>query len=138
MQITTRGDEGQVRKAGIPGKLHRLRVMHALDGEAERIAAILHDVLEDSDVTEDELRESGCSDSVLTALAHLARLADESYRAFMQRAARHPIARRVKLADLHDNSDITRVSRPSERDLRRAAKYRKYRKAIAELESLDS
>jgi len=132
IQIAARAHEGQVDKAGAPYILHPLRVMLSVEGEEQRIAAILHDVLEDTSVTEQDLRAEGYSDSVLAALAHLTRLPTESYEEFIDRACQHPIARSVKLADLYDNSDITRLPEPTERDYKR---LRKYQNAIARIES---
>lgn len=116
---------GQVDKAGAPYILHSLRVMLAVASTEERIAAVLHDVVEDCGVTFDQLRAEGFSEAVVTAIASLTRDEAESYEAFIERAACDPIARAVKLADLHDNMDLTRIANPTERDHERIAKYRR-------------
>ena len=83
--------------------------MLRLATETERVVAILHDVVEDSAVTLDDLRAEGFSTEVVEAIDHVTRRADESYEAFIERIAPHPLARRVKLADLEDNMDMTRL-----------------------------
>jgi (p)ppGpp synthase/HD superfamily hydrolase len=98
----------------------------------ERIVAVLHDVVEDcTGWTFDRLRDEGFSDTVLAALDTVTKREGESYDDFVRRAAANPIGRAVKLADLHDNSDLTRIAEPTERDFERIEKYRK---AIAAIE----
>ena len=95
----------------------------------ERIVAVLRDVCEDCpEWTFDRLRDEGFSDTVITALASVTKRDDEDYEAFVRRAAANPIGRRVKLADLGDNSDLSRMAAPTERDF---ARIEKYRRAIA-------
>lgn len=97
---------GQLDKAGLPYILHPLRVMHAVwDGRSENVemvAAVLHDVLEDTDVDEVALRIK-FSDEVCNAVVALTRNEGESYREYVKRCALNPIARKVKLADIADN-----------------------------------
>ena len=136
--IAARVHEGQVDKAGQPYILHPLRVMLRLSSDEERIVAVLHDVVEDSDVTFEELAREGFSDRVLTALEGVTKRPEEGgdagYEAFVKQAAKNPLARRVKIADLLDNMDLTRLSELSERDFRRLDRYMK---ALRYLESLD-
>lgn len=118
--------KGQLDKAGKPYILHPLRVMFRLSGETEQIVGILHDVVEDSDITLDDLRRMGYSDEVVTALDHVTRRDSETYDEFVQRSRQHPVARRVKLADLEDNMDMRRLSAsPTRQDLQRVARYRR-------------
>jgi (p)ppGpp synthase/HD superfamily hydrolase len=121
--IAVEAHRGQTDKAGQPYIMHPLRMMLRLDGEAERIVAVLHDVLEDTKVTAAHLRREGFSDEILDALACVTKRKGEKYQGFMARAARNPIARRVKLADLEDNMDVRRLKRVSERDRKRLSKY---------------
>jgi (p)ppGpp synthase/HD superfamily hydrolase len=122
---------GQVDKAGAPYILHPLRVMLSVHSTEQRIAAVLHDVVEDCRITFDQLRNEGFSEVVVTAIAALTRREGESYEVFVERAARNPIAHAVKLADLRDNMDLTRIASPSEHDHERLAKYQR---AVAILE----
>jgi len=114
---------GQVDKAGEPYILHPLRVMLLVSGETARIVAVLHDVVEDTPVTLEQLRESGYSAEVIDAVDALTRRDGEDYFAFVERAGRNQIARAVKLADLADNMDMTRIASPSTRDTERLARY---------------
>ncbi len=114
---------GKLDKVGQPYILHPLRVMFRCEGEIERIVAVLHDVIEDTEVTLDDLRREGFSDEVLTALECVTKRQGESYEQFVERAAANLIARRVKLADLEDNMDIRRLLSITEEDRARLAKY---------------
>jgi hypothetical protein len=118
----------QTDKAGEPYILHPLRVMFRLSSENERIVGVLHDVVEDSEVSFNDLGNIGFSDAVVDALKAVTKLpaeegSDEGYQAFVKRAGANPIARRVKIADLMDNLDVTRLEEISEKDSRRISKY---------------
>ena len=122
--LAAQSHRGQVDKAGAPYILHPLRVLLRQKDEAGRIAAVLHDVLEDAGITIEFLRERGYSEEVLRALDALTRRAGESYAEFIERAAGNPLARRVKLADLADNMDASRLPDVTEKDRERLARYR--------------
>lgn len=125
ISIAARAHEGQVDKGGAPYILHPLKVMLRLAHDEERIVAVLHDVVEDTATTLADLRDEGFSDAVLGAIDALTKREGETYQVFIERAARDPIARRVKLADLAENSDLSRISEPNQKDLDRIEKYRK-------------
>jgi hypothetical protein len=91
--------------------------------ESEQIVAVLHDVIEDTHITMDDLRAYGFSEPVLAALDAVTRRDGESYEAFIQRAKADPIGRRVKIADLIDNSDPSRLPIMGQRDRDRVTKY---------------
>lgn len=116
--------EGQTDKAGAPYILHALRVMLRLETTEERIAAVLHDIVEDCGWTLDRLRAEGFPEPVVLGVEAVTRRDDESYEEFVLRAKAHPIGRRVKLADLADNSDLSRLSQITDRDRARLEKYR--------------
>ncbi len=116
---------GQVDKGGMPYIMHPLRVMCQLNGETEQIVGVLHDVVEDSDVTLDDLRHMGFSEEVIAAVGHLSRREDESYEQFIERIKPHPLAVRVKLADLRDNMDIRRAGTLDQKALERFQRYQK-------------
>ena len=122
----------RVDKAGQPYVLHPLRMMLRLTTPEERITAVLHDVVEDCSWTLDQLRAEGFSEAVIDAVAAVTRQPHETYEAFVLRAAANPIGRRVKLADLADNSDLSRIANPTERDRKRLEKYRRAIKTIYE------
>lgn len=121
--IAAQAHRGQTDRAGAPYILHPLRMMLSLRTDDERMAAVLHDVVEDTDWTLDALRERGFSAVVVDAVDHLTRRAGESYEDFVRRAARHPVARRVKVADLEDNMDTRRLGTVTPGDGERLARY---------------
>ena len=132
--IAAAAHEGQVDKAGAPYILHPLRMMLAVATPAARMVAVLHDVVEDTSVTLEQLREEGFPDSVVEAVDALTKRDSENYEAFIRRVAPIPIAREVKLADLRDNADLSRIADPTEKD---RARIEKYRGAIEYLQSLE-
>ncbi|MBW6419554.1 hypothetical protein [Celeribacter sp. PS-C1] len=124
IEIAASAHRGQFDKAGQPYILHPLRVMLVCEGEVARIVAVLHDVIEDTDWTPDALREEGASADVLAALDTVTKRKGESYSEFIERVAQNPIGREVKIADLRDNMDLSRITEPSEADLVRMERYR--------------
>ena len=114
---------GQEDKAGAPYILHPLRVMLRMATEAEMMAAVLHDVVEDTGWTLEGLRREGFAEEVVEAVDCLTKRGDETYDAFIGRLSRNEIARRVKLADLEDNLDVKRMRALSEEDIYRLNRY---------------
>lgn len=113
-------------KCGEPYILHPLRMMVKLTTEEERIAAVLHDVVEDTEVTMKDLKAEGFSQTTLTAVDLLTHDKNKhSYEEFIQRLAPNPIARAVKLKDLEDNMDLRRLPNPTPKDFQRLEKYHK-------------
>ena len=123
--IAATAHAGQVDKGGAPYILHPLKVMLRMTTLEERIVAVLHDVVEDCDISLDDLRKEGFSEEVLTAIQSVTKVPGESYEDFVERAAQNPIGRVVKLADLEENSDLSRIASPSWEDLKRIEKYRR-------------
>ncbi|MHC8362419.1 HD domain-containing protein [Pseudomonas sp. LS2P72] len=123
--IAAAAHQGQVDKGGSPYILHPLKVMLRVATLEERIVAVLHDVVEDCGISLDDLRKEGFSEVVLTAIESITKVPGESYEAFVERAAQNPIGRVVKLADLEENSDLSRIAQPSWEDLERIEKYRR-------------
>jgi hypothetical protein len=114
---------GQYDKAGAPYIYHPLRLMMRARTDEERIVAVLHDVVEDGEWTFDALRREGFSRDVVRAIEHLTKQEGESYEAFIERVADDRLATRVKILDLEDNSDLSRLREPTEKDRARAATY---------------
>lgn len=123
IMIAVQAHEGQRDKAGVPYILHPFRLMVQMSSEVAMIAAVLHDVVEDTDWTLARLRTEGFSEEVVRAVDALTRREGESYEEFVRRVGENPVARRVKLADLEDNMDVRRLSRLDEKDLERLKKY---------------
>ena len=94
-------------------------------------AAVWHDVIEDTKNTEHELAEIGFGKDILVALRLLTRQPDDDYMDYIQRLKHNPTAKAVKLADLKDNMDMSRIKNPTEMDFKRLEKYKKA-KAILE------
>lgn len=121
--LAARLHAGTVDKAGAPYILHPLRVMQAVDSDEDRIAAVLHDCVEDCGISLHEINAM-FGRAVSDAIDALTRREDESYEDFVLRCKANPIARRVKLADLEDNMNLDRLGRaPTVADLDRNRKY---------------
>lgn len=120
--------KGATDKYGRPYILHVLRVMvetGEMGGDDDALmVALLHDVIEDTDTTLDDLRDRGYSDAVITAVDAISRRDGEDYQAFVRRAAADPIAWRVKKADLLDNMNIRRADVVRPEDAERLERYR--------------
>jgi len=123
IRIAVEAHRGQRDRAGAPYILHPLRLLLRVHTDAERMAAVLHDVVEDTPWTLDALRARGFAGEVVDAVDALTRRADESYEAFVERAAAHPVARRVKLADIEDNLDLRRIGAVEAGDVERLDRY---------------
>jgi (p)ppGpp synthase/HD superfamily hydrolase len=133
--IAAEGHADVKDKGGAPYILHPLRMMLALSSPDERIVAVLHDVCEDCPGwTLDRLRAEGFSDHIITALDSVTKREGEDYETFVRRAAANSIGRQVKLADLRDNSQLSRISQPTQSDFDRIEKYRI---AIEVIEQID-
>ncbi len=118
---------GQKDRVGEPYILHPLRVMFRLGWdapEAARIAAVLHDVVEDTAIQLRDLRRLGYSEEVLAAVELLSRRPEDSYEQFIERVLPNSTARKVKRADLEDNMELRRLPIVTAKDLERLARYR--------------
>ena len=125
--------KGQKDKAGHPYILHPLRLMMSVDDIDEKIVAVLHDIVEDTSITLEDLRKAGFGETVVTAVECVTKKDGEGYDAFIDRISYNPIATHVKIADLEDNMDLTRLPKITDKDLER---FKKYDKALAKLKSV--
>lgn len=124
LDIAAEAHYGQKDKAGEDYLLHPLRVASSMETDIERTTAILHDVIEDSKTTIDDLNyHYGFPDEILEAVITLTRKRDETYEDYILRIARNSLAVKIKLADLEDNLDIKRLGALSEKDLPRLNRY---------------
>ncbi len=135
LRIAIQAHQGQSDRAGQPYITHPMRMAARTPNPDERIVAILHDAVEDgfdNDVSFATLREAGFSDTILDAVDRLTRRrretfpnldSDEPYEKFVERCAGHPLSKAVKLLDLQDNMDITRLPEVTEGDLVRLNRY---------------
>ena len=130
VNVAFRAHAGQMDRAGWPYVVHPLMVAEQMTTEDSCVAALLHDVVEDTDVTMEDLRAEGFSETQLEAVALLTRDEKEPYMSYVARLAENPLARQVKLADLRHNMDRTRLAEFTPKDEER---FRKYEKAYAYL-----
>lgn len=124
IEIAVKAHKGQLDKAGMPYILHPLRVMTNVSKIEEKIVAVLHDVVEDTDVTFKYLIEKGIDKDLVNSIKLLTKNKDYDYIDYIKNIASDGIARNVKLADLKDNSDITRLPVITEKDIERLNKYK--------------
>lgn len=122
-EIAKEAHFGQVDKAGLDYIKHPETVAAFVASEEEKIVAYLHDVIEDTDVTLEDLRNQGFSEKVLTAIDILTKKKGQDYQTYLEIVKENELARVVKLADLRHNSDLTRLSKVTSKDLKRQEKY---------------
>ena len=127
IEIAATAHAGQRDKAGQLYIFHPLRVMLRVDGAHEQMAAVLHDVVEDTSVTLDNLAQEGFPSEVLRAIAALTKLPGETRLEAAARAAADPVARKVKLADNAENMDLSRIPNPTDKDYARCREYEEVR-----------
>lgn len=125
LKISTKAHEGQVDKAGVPYIFHPIHVSNRCSTDEERITALLHDTIEDTEVTAEYLLMEGFPRNIVDAILSVTRNENESYEDFIRRSRLNPIGRQVKLHDLEDNMDITRLNELTEKDICRLNKYLK-------------
>ena len=122
----------QLDKSGMPYVFHPFHLAEQMDSEDAVILALLHDVVEDTPTTQEDLRRMGFPENVLEALMLLTHDDAVPYMDYVSLIAQNPLARQVKLADLRHNSDLSRLDTVDEYALTRQAKYFR---AIALLEN---
>ena len=147
IEIAVEAHKGQVDKAGSLYVLHPLRVMMSLDTDDEKIVGVLHDVVEDCEGwTWDRLRSEGFSEKIIDALQSVSKTPEEeaefrllpeqlkleSYLLFIGRVVNNDIGKKVKIADIIDNLDETRIGEIGERDEYRLDRYRRSLKILLE------
>ena len=130
IEIAARAHAGQVDKAGRAYILHPLRVMLRMKSAHERMAAVLHDVVEDTPVSLQQLVAEGFAPEVIAAVEALTKRPGESRMDAARRAAADPVARQVKLADNAENMDLSRIENPTERDFARLEEYKTVREIL--------
>lgn len=133
IETAAKAHDGQFDKAGQPYIYHPLRVMLYAEGDEKvKFTAVLHDVMEDSPITESDLKKEGFDDEIITALKLLTRSEGQDYFEYVKNLKSNPIAKAVKLADLKDNMDMSRIKEPKERDFLRLEKYKKAKALLEE------
>lgn len=132
LKLAFKAHDGQLDRSGIPYVHHPLHLAEQMETEDEIVVALLHDVMEDTDYTPDDLRAIGVSDAAMEALLLLTHDASVPYLDYVHALKDNPLARKVKLADLRHNSDLDRLDVVTERDLERLRKYLQARVVLGE------
>ena len=123
LRIAIRAHEGQKDKSGREYIMHPIRVAERCKDPRAKIVALLHDTIEDTDVTADYLRSEGFPEEIVGAVLSVTKQEGEIYEDFVRRAAENPISKEVKIADLEDNMDIRRLKEITDEDVVRLRKY---------------
>jgi len=125
ISIAVDAHKGQFDKGGNAYILHALKVMHYVRSDEEEVQciAVLHDVIEDSDVTYEDLRLAGMSDRVIVGVICLTKIKGQTAEEYIQRVLSNRDAMLVKMADLRHNTDIRRLKGVTEKDIKRIEKY---------------
>jgi GTP diphosphokinase / guanosine-3',5'-bis(diphosphate) 3'-diphosphatase len=139
--LATNAHAGQFDRGGKPYILHPLKVMHYLktDDEELQCVALLHDVIEDTNTTWQDLRDIGCTERVLEAVSALTKMPGQSYDEYKEGVFASVDAMRVKTCDLRHNTDIRRLKGVTQKDIDRIAKYNRFYLEIqAKLQEVDN
>lgn len=124
-EIAKRAHLGQIDKAGEDYIKHPEKVASFVNSDEEKAVAYLHDVIEDTELTLEDLREYGFSEEVLKAVDVITKKKGQDYQTYLNSVKENKLARVVKLADLRHNSDLTRLINITEKDIERKEKYQK-------------
>ena len=130
MGIAFKAHDGQLDKAGLPYVNHPLHLAEQMDTEEECCVALLHDVVEDTDWTLDDLRREGFSDEVIEGVDLMTHDPQVNYFDYVRQLAPNPIARKVKLADLDHNSDLSRLDEVTPYHLEKLGKYKEAKRIL--------
>ena len=131
MMIAFNVHKEQFDKTGLPYIFHPFHLAEQMADENSICVALLHDVVEDTDITFEDLQKEGFTEEIIDSLKLLTHNLDVPYMEYVKLIKTNPTARLVKLADLKHNSDLTRLNKISEEDIKR---YNKYQEAIKLLE----
>lgn len=127
LTICKQAHANQTDKSGKPYYLHPVHVAEQMQDEATTIAALLHDVVEDTSVTLQDLQNEGFAPEIIEAIGLLTHKKEVPYFTYVENLKNNPIARAVKIADLTHNSDLSRLPLKTEKDI---ARFEKYQKAL--------
>ncbi len=138
MRIAYDAHHGTMDKSGAPYVFHPFIVAESMDDEISTVVALLHDVVEDTDITFDDLKEKGIPESVIVPLRLITHEKGTDYMEYIRSVGTDPIATKVKLADLSHNMDVTRYCRPmTEYEMKRQEKYQRAKEYLLEIQGND-
>ena len=132
LKLCFEAHKDQTDKSGLPYVFHLFHLAEQMPDEKTTVVALLHDVIEDTDYTLDDMKNMGFSDDILSAIALMTHADNVEYMDYVRKIKNNPIAREVKLADLKHNSDLTRLDIVDEKALSRREKYLKAIKLLEE------
>jgi len=124
--------KNQLDKSGMPYVFHPFHLAEQMETEETVVVALLHDLVEDTDYTIDDLKAMGFPQNVTDAIALMTHAPEVDYMDYVAGIKTNPIAKTVKLADLRHNSDTARLDKVTEKDLKRAKKYAEAIKFLTE------
>ena len=124
LKISFDAHKNQVDKSGMPYVYHPFHLAEQMNDELSTCVALLHDVVEDTDITLDDLKSKGFPDAAIEALSLMTHNDDVPYLDYVRAMKDNPIARKVKLADLAHNSDLTRLDKVDDKAIERVNKYK--------------
>ena len=125
LKICYQSHKNQLDKSGLPYVFHPFHIAEQMKDEDTTIAALLHDVVEDTSVTLEDLKKYGFSEEVISAIAVMTHDPNVDYMEYIAQVKKNPIAAAVKLEDLRHNSDLTRLDEVTAKDIQRNEKYKK-------------
>lgn len=125
LKLSFETHKDQVDKTGMPYIFHPFHLAEQMDDEISTVCALLHDVVEDSQITFENLLQMGFPHEVIEVLKLLTHEKSVPYMQYVEKIATNPIAKKVKIADLRHNSDLTRLNVVDETALNRANKYKR-------------
>ena len=123
IELAKKAHEGQMDKGGSPYIGHPFRVMNQFEDEEEKIVGVLHDVVEDSDLTLEDLAKAGFSDRIVAAVDAITKREGEESDNYLNRVMNNSIALKVKIVDMTDNMDLNRITNITEKDRARIKNY---------------
>ncbi len=125
----------QVDKSGLPYVFHPFHIAEQMKDENTTIVALLHDIVEDTDTTFEDLKEMGFNDKVIDALKLMTHNKDEDYFKYVEKIGKNPIARKVKIKDLEHNMDTSRLDVVTKKDKERVKKYIRCHNYLTEIDN---
>ena len=134
-KIAYKAHEGQTDKAGVPYIFHPIHIAEQMDSEESCVVALLHDVIEDSDITL-EILSKYFNDDIITALRVLTKKENDDYVMYIKRVKTNKLAAKVKIKDLEHNRDLTRLDEVTDKDRKRSMKYWEAIRYLEDIETI--
>lgn len=134
-KIAYKAHEGQTDKAGVPYIFHPIHIAEQMDSEESCVVALLHDVIEDSDITL-EILSKYFKDDIIAALRVLTKKENDDYVMYIKRVKTNKLATKVKIKDLEHNRDLTRLDEVTDKDRKRSMKYWEAIRYLEDIETI--